>query len=497
MTFNSAACTTDPAVEWKSIVRFLRSKNVGELSYAHFSQAVTINCPKSMQHDPLDFLLRDELEQLHKLKGFGKKKVNQTYDNMLAIATHLGWNAKWDIAPRSDEAEQSVEAARVSLHPFGLPESFPARATFLSERSLHYCESAGLHTIIGLVEAARAPDWSSGAGSFRNMGKRSIGEIRSFAEALVSRDRPAIREFLPIRMAGSGIDYGAAAVQEAQRHTQVGLEGIMQRVVHGQTLERVAGQCRVTRERIRQVESLVVERVESLLAAMSEDRAILWKEWTETGCLASIASDQAVEADRLGACVIDKIFAESAEGKDWITNRDQRSEAFVSLMELQPAFYLGELKLCDFLSDQQNELTPRLLLSWNVQRPAFSYDQITGCAKALSPKTKRVVQALLFQGEKNATEVLEFLRKLEVADDWEIKDLKRNYLHWCEESDFAANRLVFNPSAALKSRAESLGLSAFLGSLLEEAATLLHRFRYLVIWNSFFYTGVNIVPRKK
>jgi hypothetical protein len=350
----------------------------------------------------------------------------------------------------------------VSLQPFGLPESFPVRALFLSERSLHYCDSAGLLTVADLAEAASAADWSDRARFFRNMGKKSIDEIRSFVSALLNHDLPAIREILPIRVAGSGIDYGAAAVREARNHTPIGLEGIMQRVVHGQTLEAVARQCGVTRERIRQVESLVVERIERLLWAMPEDRAVLWKEWSATGCLASIASDQAAVADRLGACVIERIFAESDEGKALIAERDRLCEGVVRLMELQPAFYVGELKLGDFLGDQKIELTPKLLLFWNVTRLAFSYDQITGHAKALIPKPKRAVEALLFKGEKTAAEVLEFLRKVGVVDGWEIKDLKRNYLYWCEDPDFAKNRILFGPSAALRSRAELIRASVYL-----------------------------------
>lgn len=441
------------APDWESLVGFLRSAGAEQRCYGDYADSVDIDWPRSRFYERLAPLLRDNIASLSRLASFGPKKIARTYDNLRAIALHLGWSPDDNHRP-AVPAVKATLPTRPSMAQYGLPESLPVEAAFLSQRSRDYCSSDGIETLADLAEKASSPNWDPSTKKCQNMGRKSVAEIARLSAALRSGHKTAVKEFLPIRILGNGLDFGAAAAREAQAHQPIGVKGMHRRLVLGKTLEQVAEEFPVTRERVRQVEMCVLQRIETLLAASPVDRAIFWQDWLEHGRLRTVGSECGIEADSLGAAVIDRVFGESEEGKKAAAESDNRCELLCRELVLQKAFYTGELKLADFLPRQSLALTMERLTEWNERRHAFSYDESSGVARAICPKAKQIILALVAGRSVPAAEVLEFLRRAGFGEEWTIADLRKAYLRWCEEPSFPKSGIQFPAPETLKSRAD-------------------------------------------
>ena len=437
------------AREWRSLVRFLKAAGVGERCYRDYLPQVTIDWPPGRLQEPLGFLLQENMDHLLKLRGFGRKKIAQTFANLRAIAIHLGWAPGSDLQPQVGAVLESKE---FSLAQYGLPDTFPVEATFLSQRACNYCAAAGIVTLVDLTAAVTSPGWETSVLKYANMGRKSVGEIHQLVAALNSGDRTTINEFIPLRSQGKGLDYGGAAEREAQGHLPVGLAGLERRLVQGQTLEQVAIECAVTRERVRQIERLLLERIAGLLAAAPADRSGFWHDWVKKGTLLTVGSDCGAAADQLAAAVITKLFTDSAEGQALLVEAESACKNCHEALILERTFYSGELRLADFIQGLPTPPEMSRLLEWNQRQQAFRYDAATGLVVANAPRTKQIVRALLTQRDMPAAEILDFLHRGKFEQNWTTSELRRHYLCWCEDADAPKCKIIFPTSGALKSR---------------------------------------------
>jgi len=431
----------DKAEQWLSITQFLRSAGVQNQRFCDFEKFVPIDWATSRLGDPLGDYINTTWEGISSARGVGKKKLDQLFQNLRAIACYLGWQVEGKLPDRA--LDEAMEPEIILTELLGLPANFPVYASFFSERVREFCSNANLATIADLVRFTREPDWQVRATAYPNVGNRSRDEIASFAWAFDRQKKQKLQEYLPIRLEGAGIDLGLIALRVANQHESIGLDGLLRRLVHGETLEAVAHAKRLTRERVRQIEAALESRIEEAFTADPPLRQELWDGWLSTGEVASVDSEQGTDAERLAVAMVKKIFAGSDEGKAVLADREARCRATFELLRDEPSFYSGELVLAAYLQARPELASIRHLLEWNRDIGAFLYDEETSRVRAARPRTKHVVAALLKSGDVTAAEVLAFLRKLNLHVDWDEPNLKRNYLQWKKDTDFSAFDLIF------------------------------------------------------
>ena len=413
------------AEQWSSITSFLRDVGVADQSFSHFADSIEIDWATNRLSEPLRLYLESDWESLSKRRGLGLKKIDQLFRNLRAIAAHLGWPSISHITLHAES--RPTDPSAVITEVLRLPSDFPISAGFFSERVVDFCANANLRTIVDLARFTRDPGWQTAALGFRNFGKSSLAEIESFSNAILQVNKNQLQKYLPIRGNGSGVDLGLAAVNVAREHPSIGLDGLMKRLVQGATLEEIAIEKQLTRERVRQIESILLESLQRILNAVASIRTELWTAWSENGELVSVGTDQGKDADRLAAAAVARMFVESEEGQRVLAAREAVCQSTYEALREEPDFYSGEIVLSAFLHTSSHVIGLRHLLYWNQKTNAFVYYEESGRAEVTNPRPKHIVAALLKRGVVNASAVLDFLRGIKDPVAWDITNLRRNY----------------------------------------------------------------------
>lgn len=441
--------------QWTSITGFLRSAGVGDQKFSDFSSFAAVEWVATRMDEPLNQYLECHWDDILKRRGIGAKKREQLFRMLRSIATHLGWPSETQI--ESEVAVRTANPAMVVTEILSLPSDFPISAGFFSERVLDFCANAKLVTIIDLARFTDSPGWRAFALAYRNFGKSSLAEIEGFSDAIRQTNKVQLQNYIPIRGNGGGVDLGLVALYVAREHPSIGLDGLTKRLVQGITLEEIAFEKALTRERVRQIESLLLDHLQRVLDAVTSVKTELWTAWAERGELVSVGSEHGADGDRLAAAAVTRLFAESEDGCARLAAREAECQAAFDALRGEPAFYLGKIELSAFLASRPKPVAIRHLLAWNRQTKAFIYHDDGGRAEAVSQRPKHIVAALLTHGVVNAAAVLDFLRKVKNPVAWDIANLRRNYLLWRQDRDFPSIALEFPvvhdvASRSLKSR---------------------------------------------
>lgn len=445
--------------QWDSITRFLRAAGVEKRSFADFAETVEIEWPANRLNEHLGAFLDTDWEFTQKKPGLGSRKLTMLFRNLSGIATHLGWRFQSDPVPPISAPSPSQDPA-IIIGELGLPHDFPVSAAFFSERVLEFCAEESLLSVVDLARFTNSPGWRKVALAHRNFGKTSLTEIEEFSDALRRIDKGKLQDYLPIRCNGVGIDIGLITLLVARMHPTIGLDGFLKRLVHGATLEEIANEKRLTRERVRQIETILLEAVQRALSAGASFRTELWAEWSDTGEIISMGTEHGNDADRLATAAVERLFAESDDGKVILATREAGCLATFESLREEPTFYSGNLVLTEYLAARNEAVSLRHLLNWNKRTSAFIYHLDSGRAEAVNPRPRQITAALLKRGVTNASEILEFLTTLKDPVAWDVTDLRRNYQYWRQNTEFPAIDLFFpiksEPvSGGLKSRPTS------------------------------------------
>ena len=443
------------AEQWSSVISFLNAAGIADRSFGDFAHTVKIDWPANRLHEPLGPFLELDWDATQKRRGFGAKKLDQLFLNMSAIAGHLGWAYRSE--PRLPVTPPSADFDPATMEKIGLPQEFPVSTGFFSERVLEFCANANLKTVADLARLTSSTGWKTLSLAYKNFGSRSAGEVERFSAALRRIDKVSLQEFLPIRASGLGLDLGLAAMHVANSHRTIGFEGLSKRLVFGQTLEEVAIEFNVSRERVRQVESILLDAIQQILAAVPAARTELWRQWAELGAIRSVKTEQGEGADQLASAAVHRLFIESETGKSLLAEREKKCVAMFRLISEEPLFYSGKLNLAEFVASRADAIEVHHLLAWNERSSAFVLEEGAGTIEAVNPRAKQVVASLLRRGVTSATEILDFISKVQRLDPWDLPSFKRNYLYWRQDSDFPAIDVVFprrveQESFGLKSR---------------------------------------------
>lgn len=410
-------------------------------TFGELAKMFSMSLPSTWDEETIGHYLQFSLLRLKQQRGVGKARMRIIQSLVLELESSLPTLMAISATAPATTAPTEQDLIAV-LRQMELPESLPLGVTFFSSRVKDFAVARGCASLDDFTRYA-ANHGQSDLFKHRNFGRTSYAEIQRYVQALQLGSYSLLTKFLPVGANSGRLDLGTVTRFNAESHANVKTGALRDRLVLQRTLQEVADATGVTRERVRQVEKLLLIAVEDFLACVPSLRAALWQQWSQKGRLEDIPSEETQEIRELAAAAVSKIFEESPEGvrQEKELNR-QIADLFDELRD-EPSFYTG-LCLKDYLATR-----PLPKSVWTVfeeecrNHPRLSYDEASGILKAECVHSKPVVAALLRRGVTAADEILAWLQKEPKLRLTEAA-LRRNWLGWRSDPEFPSASIVFS-----------------------------------------------------
>jgi len=276
-----------------------------------------------------------------------------------------------------------------------IPDVFPLSLSGLPVRILHYCEDNNVQNLSQLLDV-----WESMGEdyflSLPNLGKRSVGEMHDFCNAVRRRDAAALSAWLPISPTGKGLSLTVGLTRLIQGLTPRHREMLDKRLVNGLTLEDSATEFGVTRERVRQIEANLIRETEGLLDLFPADRERMLALWMENKPWL-ILSDGEISRNEyeLAKAAIGGCFKERPESTAKELEQEEQIEVWRSLLKEHPDLLVEGVDLEGFLDTHVPEQHREAFCIALDGRGRIRLDHSTGRVVHTGPRLREVVRAIL------------------------------------------------------------------------------------------------------
>jgi len=351
---------------------------------------------ESRDHDRVsDFMVYDARGLFTGLYGFGRIKCQHLVEVLEAASAAM-------VLPTASKADEShiftLTCAEV-LDLWGVPAEYPLHLLPLGTRLMNFCEAQGITRLPGLLEA-----WSTlgraGLLTHENIGKRTVDELQAFAAAVVSADAPAVRRWLPLNDAETGLCLRRLLALSFGMLPANVVTILTRRLVDQLTLEEVGVEHRMTRERVRQIEAAYLRDLGEILAFFAQERAVMLSAWTGgQEWQTPVLPQTPAEAETLILAGIETLFAESGEGMARRLADEEAAQSWMEALLNHADLHLGGVELQAFLDETvPSDKQPEFLMQLAVARGVV-VDHEKGLVKPSSPCVRDTVCAFLRQEE--------------------------------------------------------------------------------------------------
>jgi hypothetical protein len=374
---------------------------------------------------------------LLRVHGFGRSKIH-----------HLIEIVRLNLDP-SIEAEAVAPQATMSerLQEWGIPRELPCDLIRLPTRIRNFCRENDVHRVVDLTAIWELMGWD-GLLEQKNLGKRSVGEIASFCEALMSDDRESASAWLPIDPHHDGLSLSIGlkrTLEELEFHHREMLE---RRLVDGLTLEQSAEAFAMTRERVRQVEVIIVRRVSLLLEWFPDAKEAMLAGWlTGTDWSLPLGGIESHEDRRFLAAVIEAVFRELPQAVARSLEQQAMLDQLHEQLRRHPDLLVEGVDLDPFLQENVPEaLRDGLCHSLNGCG-RIKLDHRTGRVIHTDPRLREVVKAILAREDDAIplTWLLELVRQTPSHPNVEREQIARYRVQWkSDDPSFPREKIIWD-----------------------------------------------------
>ncbi len=322
---------------------------------------------------------------------FGETKTQK----LIEIVRRALEQGAGDNSPAYGDEIEEQPPLRDGLVTLEIPDAFPVELVGLPVRILHYCEDNHVPTLGDLLEV-----WESMGQSYflslPNLGKRSVGELHALIHAVRLGNATALSAWLPMSPNGKGLSLTVGLTRLIQGLTARHREMLEKRLVHGLTLEDSATEFGVTRERVRQIEAILLQETEALLDFFPADRERMLALWM-ANMPWLVLSDGVIpnSEHELAQAAIGGCFKERPESTAKELEQEAQIEVWRALLKEHPDLLVEGVDLEDFMMkyvpDQHRE---SLCLALDG-RGRIRLDHSTGRVVHTGPRLREVVKAIL------------------------------------------------------------------------------------------------------
>ncbi|RYD75352.1 MAG: hypothetical protein EOP84_18455 [Verrucomicrobiaceae bacterium] len=221
----------------------------------------------------------------------------------------------------------------------------------LPARVINFCNANGLETLDRFMDR-----WAElGAYGFlreKNMGKGSVEVIGTLMDSIWSADRETASAFLPLHPSEPGMTLGQS-LKLLVRNMPLGVPAFLQRrLVQGLTLADSAEAAGLTRERIRQMEQVLLSDVSARLDYFPKERAKVLDALTEGRDLSELLLEGGNSPDDdLIVAAVEALFRNLPRNAAGGVPFDELGEAWLDTLTHHPQLWFGGVPLDGFLTE--------------------------------------------------------------------------------------------------------------------------------------------------
>jgi hypothetical protein len=207
------------------------------------------------------------------------------------------------------------------LAALGIPQETPIDLLVLSSRARKLLWREGKRTVGALLEYLAATDVET-LRRREGVGRHTVSELYGLLAAIVAIRADRVRTFLPLKANGCGLCFSSFAKHLLAQEDPQHWDALFAYFVENVTLQVAAQGISRTSERMRQLVSAFMRKVDSCLSYFPDKRHTLWDAWQRCESLDLYLEDDLNGAEKLVvAGALDRVFAGSLEGKAIIMHR--------------------------------------------------------------------------------------------------------------------------------------------------------------------------------
>lgn len=388
-----------------------------------------------------EFLQYDGAELL-RLPSFGRVKIQRLIEIVkLNLATPDEFSGA-----TAQEAMAHVPMTE-RLAEWQIPAELPCDLIWLPTRIRNFCRENDVHRVVDLVAIWELMGWE-GLMEQKNLGRRSVGEIAKFCEALHLGDRVAASAWLPINPDHDGLSLTMGLVRlvgELEFHQRDMLE---KRLVDGLTLEQSAEDFGITRERVRQLEALLSRRVELLLNWFPEVKETMLANWLVGNDWSAPLQNVPNEEDRRFVCaVIEAQFRDLPQAVARSLEQQAMLDEWHDLLRVHPDLLIEGVDLDAYMQANVPENLRDELCHSLTGRGRIRLDHSTGRVVHTDPHLKDVVRAVLDREDDPIplTWLLELVRLTPSHSNVERDQIARYKAQWkSDDPSFPREKIIWD-----------------------------------------------------
>ncbi|MCX6857396.1 MAG: hypothetical protein NTV80_21100 [Verrucomicrobia bacterium] len=340
-----------------------------------------------------------------------------------------------------------IRTSTECLQQMGVPAELPLELVRLPVRIQHYCEENHLKLLGEFLEA-----WETlGEPYFMNLpnlGKKSVGLVRGFYQALQRGDTAIVGTWIPFAVNSSGLSLAkgltAATLELPERHRAL----LEKRLVHGQTLEEAAADFALTRERTRQVEARLLNRVEKLLEWFPQEQEAMLAGWMQGKSPLIVLGDAVPETEReLISAALGRYCKDRPEGAARDLAAEVRLEQWHEQLKHHPDLLIEGVDMEEFLlAEVPEEFREELCLSLDGYG-RIQLDHQKGRVVHTGPRLRDVVKAILAKEDDPIplTWLLELVKQTPTHGYVEREQIYRYRSQWkSDDPDFPRDKVLWH-----------------------------------------------------
>jgi Sigma-70, region 4 len=382
-------------------------------------------------------------EGIFRLYSFGTTKITRLCDileTLLSNETEI----EFDAEVVADTDFPPMTKARETMEKWNIPVNLPSSLIALPIRVRHYCDENEIATLDALIG-----EWErlghSGFIAKKNLGRKSVDELETFIESLVSGDFKLASRFLPLELDGSGVDFEASLTHVLLELSSIELEMLKLRLQDGKTLEESAETFDLTRERVRQVEAKFLAHVSERLyhfRSLHEDMLRAWIDLEDWFALVRWHGDP--DHGLLAKAALQSIFQESPQGVARELMGEARMEELEEKLGACPDLWFGGTSLEGFLEGMNTDEQEAFCELLTAGR-RFRVDHATGRVHPARTDLRRCIEAMVAEEDDPIplTWIVELVRKTGYHPTLERGDVLRRRRSWLQREDFPDQMILW------------------------------------------------------
>lgn len=365
--------------------------------------------------------------QLINRRGFGKKKLQLLLEILIS---NVDLGAPGARAPKQNEApdEPAIEIDGW--------DRFPLLLSFFKARTKAVFESASVQTPNELVEwYERIGD--GGVLSFANSGRKTLTEIKQIYRGWRKGELSLLQQLLPVDKDGR-FTLQNCVLGHYYALTEENQKVLTLRLVESNTLEACGKALNKTRERVRQIERLLLQSVDEALDYFKEEKEKLFEQWRDNGSI-SDGSDLEPADQNIFRSAITASFERSSEGKDAIAENAQTIDALVDEIRELWSYYCDGLPLDSFLNEKGITAHKDAVIDSGTSKGYFAYDKANDLLRPTKALQKHAALTCLKCSDQSEWSGAEWLLKLKESERFaevDLPHLKHLYSNWKKDPAF-------------------------------------------------------------